>query len=884
MSEQAVPAAEVPEFTGSLEQLERDVSAISADGSSIWSAGTKVDAAFRGLSSYYQAPEAEQLFAVTAPVATGANEFCDELESVAQALGAYAGEVRPLVQKLERLKGEAADFESRIAGDGEWAYDDALIDENNARRSEINAAYVAFQAAELACANKIYALFSDFRFVPDNGDDKRADNEYGYSADMLDDAEGLPWGDRLDESIHWYELHRQVKHFVWDGLIVDFGWGTIRGIGTLFGADGFDAALGAWENLGKVIAGVSLLVSPMALPYLATPDKYMPEHLRESRTALKEAGKAMVSWDQWGKDNARAAGATFGNVITTIFTGGAGAAVKGGAIARGISLAGKTARFIDPMTHVVHAAGVGVRFGAVKLGDALANLRMLSNGEYLRIGEGAYRLDNTPGARAEAAAFPPEKFEKLVDFEGNTIYAPKAGGEWLNPDGTLYKGKPAIAEAAHTQRAATGQEAVPPREPALVGAGARTGEVTAHARDGLEPGAARGPGDDAGSARDLASGRNVDSGSGQRAGRGPDNGNNGIPARSGGTGGALDGPGHGGNDALGDAGRAGDESDLPGGQADTDAGAVDNGQQPPRERTAEEQKKIIEEQIKKANDPDQTWFERNYRSDGHRRSIKTLDENGDELPILAKDSDGGWIAKDSLPPKPGAKGTLDPRSPFTRDSVPDGQMGHLDEAASNRKVSNALTQAEQAYKKDPSAENLVELNKAQDAFDAQMPGRPNNSSIAEALGEQAAMRHVIPQAFKGAQWIDLPKTANGANMFDQLYRLDDGTLVIAEAKAPKANPIWRKGAGDAEGWMVQQGTRPYIETILSQMERSGSLVAKDSAGNPVLDATGKPVTNSDIARQISDALDAGKLKYVMVKAAENPGTYAGAKLEHFDIG
>jgi hypothetical protein len=330
-------------------------------------------------------------------------------------------------------------------------------------------------------------------------------------------------------------------------------------------------------------------------------------------------------------------------------------------------------------------------------------------------------------------------------------------------------------------------------------------------------------------------------------------------------------------------GRAGDGADVPARQADGSAGAADDGQPARRERTVEEQKKITEEQIRRANEPDRTWFEKNYRSDGHRRSIKTLDENGNELPILAKDSDGSWIAKDSLPAKPGATATPDPKSPFNRDTVPAHEIGHLDDAASNRIVANALIDAERVYKQDPSAEHLVKLNTAQDAFDLQMPGRTANSSIAEALGEQAAMRHVIPEAFPGAQWVDLPKTANGANMFDQLYRLDDGTLVIAEAKAPKARPIWRKGAGEAHGWMVQQGTRSYVQTILFQMRSNHMLVAKDSAGNPVRNAAGDPVTNGEIAHQISDALDDGKLKYVMVKAAENTGSYAGANLEHFDI-
>jgi hypothetical protein len=498
----------------------------------------------------------------------------------------------------------------------------------------------------------------------------------------------------------------------------------------------------------------------------------------------------------------------------------------------------------------------------------MASLRGITDGTHIRLGEGTYRIADVPNLADDLpAGLTPDNTVRMTTPEGQVVYLDTKTLVMHNADGTVRESLDDIRhERTAEQRAG---EAGPPRavdERNLVGAGAGT-----RVRDTAAVG-----------------GRGGDN----LGGVGSRGGENTPPGRDGGPGGSRgpddlgrigDDSGRAGDDtAGGHAGHSGDEAAGSGDAVDNGAGAADEGQQAQR-RTPEEQKKIIAEQIRKANDPDQTWFENFYRSDGHRKSIKTLDENGDELPILAKDSDGSWIAKDSLPPKPGVRSTLDPGT-FDRGSVRTDQIGHLDDASMDRKVSKDLTNAERLYRADPSAENLAKLNKAQAAFDLQLPGRPNNSSIAEALGEQAAMRHVIPQRFPDAQWIDLPKTPNGANMFDQLYRLDDGTLVIAEAKAPQAGPIWRKGAGPgADGWMVQQGTRPYIQTILHEMGKNSRLVARDGAGNPVLDAAGKPVTNGAIARQIVDALDSGKLKYVMVKAAENPGTYAGAKLEHFKI-
>ncbi|MER5545723.1 hypothetical protein ABT072_25480 [Streptomyces sp. NPDC002589] len=78
------------------------------------------------------------------------------------------------------------------------------------------------------------------------------------------------------------------------------------------------------------------------------PDKDMPSWLRESRNTMKQTGKALLAWDEWGKNPARAAGGVTFNVLTTVFTGGEGAAVAGagkaGAVAKAISVAGKVER------------------------------------------------------------------------------------------------------------------------------------------------------------------------------------------------------------------------------------------------------------------------------------------------------------------------------------------------------------------------------------------------------------------------------------------------------------------------------------------------------------------------------------------------------------
>ncbi|MFM9588645.1 hypothetical protein ACKI1J_30725 [Streptomyces scabiei] len=862
-----VVSAEIPEFTGNLEQLETDAGDIAFDGMAVGAAGLLIDANFNLLQPYYKAPEADQLFATTAPVAAAGHDLQTELSTVSKALLDYAAEVRPLVARLDTLREEAAAFERRVADDEDWVADGDLIDENTARRNAVNAAWSAFQAAERTCHNKIVALVGGEALAVGDGSDKK--NTYGYRAEDLNNAGGLPWGDPVEESNPWYYIHEHAWDFT-VGFVVDGVWGTIKGLGTLVGFNGWDAAGQAWVGLGKLATGILITGTPLGAAYWLTPADKLPSWLRDSRTAVVETGKALIAYDEWGKNPSRAAGAVTFNVLTTVFTGGAGGAAaatgKAGAVARAISFAGKAGRIVDPMTYI--AKGIGGT--AVKIGDVMASLRGITDGTHIRLGEGTYRITDAPTLADDLpAGLTPDTSVRMTTPEGQVVYLDTRTLLMHNADGTIRESLDTLRhEPTAEQRAGESGTPRADGERELVGAGAGT-----RVRDAAS---AVGRGGDS----TAVGGRGSDSpgGSGSRTGENPPV-SRGGPRGSGDSG--LDDLGRAGDDGPGDAVRTGDDVSGAGHAADNGAGGTDEGQQAPN-RTPDEATKVVEEQIRKANDPDKAWFDKYYRSDGHRWSTKATDENGDPLPILAKDEHGDWIAKDSLPARTGATGKLDPGT-FDRKSVRIDQIDHLDDAALDRKASKDLTNAERAYTADPSAENLAKLDRAQQAFDLQLPGRPNNSSIAEALGEQAAMRHVIPQRFPDAQWIDLPKTPNGANMFDQLYRLDDGTLVIAEAKAPQGNPIWRKGAGEAEGWMVQQGTRPYIETILFQMEKNFKLEATDSAGNRILDAQGKPVTNGDIAELISDALESGKLKYVMVKAAENPGTYAGAKLEHFDI-
>ncbi|MFI8993776.1 hypothetical protein [Streptomyces sp. NPDC053542] len=499
---------QIPQYTGDLAQLEKDHAALKTDAGHIRTTGSDVHSHFQGLSAYYKAPEAEQLFATTKPVQDRADGFADSLETVASALSAYADEIRPLVPKLAELKTKAQNFIRDHKDDEDGDYDEDLIAEHNQIRDDITATVAAFWAAERTCHNKITALWGGTQMVAGDGSDKK--NQYGFNAEDMKNAK-LPWGDPVEEKHHWYEVGHWVKSFVWDGLIVDGIWGTIKGLGTLVGFGGWDAMGQAWKGLAQLATGLAITSIPgVGTAFWALPEDKLPSWLRDSRTAMKETGKALVAWDEWGKNPGRAAGAVTFNVVTTIFTGGAGGAAAGagkaGAVAKALSVAGKAGKVIDPMTYVAKGAGAGLS----KIGDIAKSIKgigkidvpalpadaiklpegslKLPDGtvrlpEGAAVPEGATRLpdgnvrlpDDVPALPENATRLPTGPGEPARYFDGDGNVLDQHGNVLDHADNAPREGSPDVrpGTTADTPRVETPAHA---QQPVLVGAGAHVGD------------------------------------------------------------------------------------------------------------------------------------------------------------------------------------------------------------------------------------------------------------------------------------------------------------------------------------------------------------------------------------------------------------------------
>ena len=595
----------IPEFTGNLEQLEKDARGLRGDAGDIRRTGADTHAHFQGLSAFYKAPEAEQLFATTRPVKDRADGFGDGLEKVASALDEYAAEVRPIIARLRQLKADAASFVDSVKDDEDWQYDGDKVEKNNNLVRDVSTATAQFWAAERTCANKITALVGGTHWVANDG--SNAPNMYGLSQADMEKAGDTPWGKAVEEKHHWYEVGHWVKSFVWDGIIVDSVWGTLKGLGGLVGLQGGEVFKQSWKGLGQLATGLAMLSGGGLLAYNVMPDGAVKDWMSQSLNTTKEVGKSLVAWDEWGKDPARAAGQTVFNIVTTVATGGAGAASKLGKAGEVVAAAGKVGRAIDPMTYLSKGVGAGLS-KLPKIGEVTAGLKNLTAVKGVGFPDGSLHLPDGQALHVgEPPQLPPGK--SAVELPDGSVKLPDGGH--MTPDGTLHHPDGSVRQPGHEAPAEptggppagdraphepglpdrTGEHAATPeREPALVGGGREHGryDLPGHGGEpgaphgqpptGPHGGAPAGPGGHAGEHLPRAGADGPPGGSGPHGpgGNGP-HGPGGSGPHEGGGHGPHEGGGHGGGHEGGSGGHSGHGGGHEGGSGGHGGGGHESG-------------------------------------------------------------------------------------------------------------------------------------------------------------------------------------------------------------------------------------------------------------------------------------------------------------------
>ncbi|MEU5367832.1 hypothetical protein ABZ362_02365 [Streptomyces sp. NPDC005951] len=927
--DQPVVLEGIPVFTGDLALLDATVKELTKDGAKIATAAGDIHSSFGGLQAFYQAPEADQLFATTKPVADRGTALKSDLATITGALGTYSDEAYPLVEKLRQLKRDAGAFLVKVNADDTWREDGDLVEENNNRRNEIAETWAAFQAVERACYNKIIAMVPGGKPLTTN-DGSGGKHMYGYDAEALKQAKGLPWGDPVKESTRWYQFYEHV----WDfgkGFVVDGVWGTVKGLGTLFGTEGWDTAKQAWTGLGNLATGVILTVAAPHVLWL-TPEKDLPGFARDARNAMKETGKALIAYDQWGENPARAGGAVTFNVLTTVFTGGAGGGASGAgkaaAAAKALSFANKASRVVDPTTYLFKGAGAGL----TKISDVMAGLKgsgaveipPLPDNIYT-LPEGGVRLEDGTVHLPAGTAIPdgairlPDGTVKLpegsVALPEGTVRNPfDQGVPYVSREGHLYNEDGSVAQLADQAKNDRTPEGAPdsntsrvdtpakvelqPRELARVGS--RGGEDTARLGSDVSDPVHSVDNSTQVSRPDTTPGSSVGNNSPRNdldnAQRGGASHTGTTPPRTGGADdagtvsshadgttigrGHPDGPGANSHrpesQGTGGPGDVGNHADDASGEAGSSASGSDapthraDGDAAAGESGQTPERELTAAERKKLQDK-HVWLANNdeaWRRKHYRDDAHRWDRTVkvDGVELpILKKLPDGTLIAKYDLPH-GPSEIRHSRTPLKPESVDPQHLPKLDEAAKNSRVSVDLTNAKKAFDENPSALTRSDLDAAQRAYDGQLPGVPNNSKHSEKLGELASRYHAIPELFPTAKHIKLPKTPNGANMLDELYELgDDGNYLIVEQKGPKANLN-----------PPRHGAGPAANMMVKQ----GTRPYLETIFHEMWKRGGK---DRAIADKLFEALDTRKIQYVLVKGKERSGSYDGSVLEHLKI-
>ncbi|MGC4986897.1 hypothetical protein ACLQ18_40920 [Streptomyces sp. DT193] len=825
----------IPQFTGDFDQLDKDTSGLRSDAIGIRNGGMDVHSRFQMLEAFYTAPEADDLFATTRPVMDKADTFAAQLETVADALDTYSVEARPIAEKLARLKTDAFAFVESVEGDDDWTYDGDKIHRHQELMDGVAAAESAFREAERRAAGKISALVGGPEFVVDDGHhtvDKKT-VMYGYDLDVLKHAEKTPWGTPESESHHAWEVGYWAKSFVWDGLVVDNIWGGIKGLGTLVGWNGSDAAGDAWGHLGDVVSGIGQYT---ATPYDALmdwaigPDKESATEVRQKKAA-KDFAKSLVAWDMWSENPARAAATVVFNGLT-LGSGPLAVASKGGeagAVAKSAGVAAKVGQYIDPVVIGLKATGKAV--GALpKLSDLTAGIR------------------GGIGASADA-----QRVHSVIELgDGSKVVIEDGRFIPVDRHGDVIGDTPR-REASADARSTPEESPAQPREPATVGASSHTPGTTAHAG---EASGGRGATHPVGP-RTSGSGTGP-TGSG-RAGTGA--------GAHGGDG--LDDLGRSGDDAMGDGtdGVSGPDRDTPGQHTDVERpGFMREGPNPYGPRGSLSLEQIEKIQVYRANH-EPGYRDQYYRKDGTRRLLEHYDESGYTPPQLTRPSENvPWTrAKDA--PAPPAPHFLDDDFISVRaDSVTSKARRHALEMAARTRhlaikwdnlVSDWKADTGKAHELHGTIDTAAQWGEARGAY---KESHTLMGEKAEDFGEAAARYHYMAESHPGFTDEPLLGPKSGNDQFDQVWTHEDGRVVVIEAKSSPTTELGRRTLPN--GRQVSQGSREYFYDIIDAMEKRGEF---------------------DLAETLDKALSEGKLEYVVVKGEKNAGTYTGYKYRRFDI-
>jgi hypothetical protein len=382
---------------------------LSKTATAVTQSASSVTAGWAGLTGVYQAPESPTLQAVMDPVTRESSAFSAGAHAVAKALSAFADEVGPIRRKLMVLRHEARVFVDTVRhgvtvypGDPDHPATKAAMYQSAADGGPGGGLAVA---ATMAASGPVVIPWRQHSVTVEKNKDlcdrvavlvaQLSSVQAECANTILKHASGVCVGDRPVTAVQAWQLEQPGVAVPWGqpagkdmDCVESFGAGVgdsvsgmVQGVGTLFGfnplsGQGGDGELAgqAWLGLASTLGGLLTIGNPVAwgMRWLLPddgPGGVTKQVVVTTQDAVIGAVGGIVAWDQWGKNPARALGASAVNVGTFFIPGAvAGDALKAGAAgAKSLSVLGKVADGVLPgaswaMRGAEHA-GVSVAHG-----------------------------------------------------------------------------------------------------------------------------------------------------------------------------------------------------------------------------------------------------------------------------------------------------------------------------------------------------------------------------------------------------------------------------------------------------------------------------------------------------------------------------------------
>jgi ADP-ribosyltransferase exoenzyme len=390
--------------------VENAASGISKAGSGIRHAGAELVSAWSKLHGVYHAPEAGELIGAINPIRDQADRFGWEVGQVGAALSDYAAEIAPVKAKLVALKAAAGVMLMAQAatpgGESHWRRKQSNVDAENKLLHDVAVALNEAHQIAAKCANRINGLIGGVQY---HGGAAPAGTPDAYWAN---DPSHLSWALPVKKDDPWWKDGLNGALGFGKGVVIDGGWGLIKGVGYMagFGPKGWD-----WHNVWNSYKAIETLGAPLVLPGAVA--------LPSVRKAWVTTGKDFIALSEWKKDKGRAAGKVVFNIVTLgVPETRLGMAGKAGDAALAVT------RGVNKVDVVGHGLNFGIRAGAKGVSAGLDAMKTLRLGEGLthlpkiRV-HGLDRLPDAPAPKIDPGHFDPG--EPKLPGTGHDVPHPK---------------------------------------------------------------------------------------------------------------------------------------------------------------------------------------------------------------------------------------------------------------------------------------------------------------------------------------------------------------------------------------------------------------------------------------------------------------------------